>query len=181
MADERKNAARRFAETWKGRGYEKGESQTFWNTLLRDILGVEKPETFVEYEDQVMMDKSTGFIDAYIPSAKVLIEQKSADKDLSKPAKQSDGTFLTPFQQAKRYIVDLPVDRHPRWVITCNFQEFRIYDMNRPKGEPEILLLKDLPKEYHRLSFLTDPLSLHLQKEMQLSLEAGQILSLIHI
>ena len=180
MADERKNAARRFAETWKGRGYEKGESQTFWNTLLRDILGVEKPETFVEYEDQVMMDMSTGFIDAYIPSAKVLIEQKSADKDLSKPAKQSDGTFLTPFQQAKRYIVDLPVDRHPRWVITCNFQEFRIYDMNRPKGEPETLLLKDLPKEYHRLSFLTDPLSLHLQKEMQLSLEAGQIVGKLY-
>ena len=180
MTNERKKAARQFTETWKGRGYEKGESQTFWNMLLRDVLGVGKPETFIEYEDQVLMDKSTGFIDGYIPAAKVLIEQKSADKDLSKPAKQSDGTFLTPFQQAKRYIVDLPVDRHPRWVITCNFREFHIYDMNKPKGEPEILLLKDLPNEYHRLSFITDPAALHLQKEMQVSLEAGEIVGKLY-
>ncbi len=180
MASETKDAARRFAETWKDRGYEKGESQTFWNTLLRDVFGVEKPETFIEYEDQVPTDRSTGFIDGYIPSTRVLIEQKSVDKDLRKAAKQSDGKLLTPFQQAKRYVVDLPVDRHPRWVIACNFREFHIYDMNRPQGEPEILLLKDLPKEYHRLSFLVDPAALPLRKETQVSLEAGEIVGKLY-
>ena len=173
MADVVKKQAEEFAKKWEGRGYEKGESQSFWNGLLRDILGVEKPEDFIEYEDQVLMDKSTGFIDGYIPSAKILIEQKSIDKDLKKPVRQSDGSLLTPFEQAKRYIVDLPVDRHPRWVITCNFREFHIYDMNKPGGEPEIILLKDLPKEYYRLSFITDTENVHLKKEMELSLKAG--------
>ena len=156
MGNEKKKKADEFVKKWEGRGYEKGESQSFWNGLLRDILDIERPEDFIEYEDQVLMDKSTGFIDGYIPSSKILIEQKSIEKDLNKAVKQSDGSLLTPFEQAKRYIVDLPVDRHPRWVITCNFREFHIYDMNRPGGDPDILLLKDLPKEYYRLSFITD-------------------------
>ena len=122
MTKANKKAAQEFAKFWENKGYEKGESQKFWNMLLRDILNVEKPETFIEYEDKVMMDKSTGFIDGYIPSSKVLLEQKSADKDLRKAVKQSDGSLLTPYQQAKRYIIDLPVSRHPKWVITCNFK-----------------------------------------------------------
>ena len=180
MINQQKDAARQFANEWKDKGYEKGESQAFWNALLRDIFGVRKPEQFIKYEDQVLMDKSTGFIDGYISSTRVLIEQKSLDKDLAKPIRQSDGSFLTPFQQAKRYIVELPVDRHPRWVIVCNFREFHIYDMNQPHGEPEIIYLKDLPKDYHRLSFIVDTAALHLQKEMQLSLEAGEIVGKLY-
>lgn len=175
MRNEKKKAAENFAKHWEGKGYEKGESQTFWNMLLRDILDIEKPENFIEYEDRVLMDKSTGFIDGYIPSSKVLIEQKSIDKDLKKAIRQSDGSLLTPFQQAKRYIADLPLDRHPRWVIISNFKEFNIYDMNRPQGEPEVLYLQDLPKEYHRLSFLIDTENVHLKKEMELSVQAGNI------
>ena len=77
MINQQKDAARQFANDWKDKGYEKGESQAFWNALLRDIFGVRKPEQFIKYEDQVLMDKSTGFIDGYISSTRVLIEQKS--------------------------------------------------------------------------------------------------------
>ena len=38
---EQKKAARQFAEDWKGRGYEKGESQTFWLSLLQKGYGVQ--------------------------------------------------------------------------------------------------------------------------------------------
>ena len=180
MKDNKKKKAQEFIKYWEGKGYEKGESQTFWNMLLRDILDVDKPETFIEYEDQVALDKSTGFIDAYIPSSKVMIEQKSVDKELNKAIKQSDGSLLTPYQQAKKYIVDLPVSRHPRWVITCNFAEFNIYDMEKPKGEPEVIYLKDLAKEYYRLSFITDADNPHLKKELELSIKAGDIVGEIY-
>ena len=89
-----------------------------------------------------------------IPAAKVMIEQKGANKDLRKGILQSDGSKLNPFQQAKKYIVDLPLSEHPGWVITCYFKEFLIYDMEKPTGEPESILLKDLPTEYYRLQFL---------------------------
>ena len=114
-----KAAAKRFADFWKDKGYEKGESQPFWLSLLRDVFGVEHPEEFASFEEQVRMDKANGFMDVIIPTIKVLIEQKSLNIDLSKPIKQSDNTLLTPFQQAKRYIVDLPLSQHP---LGCHLQ-----------------------------------------------------------
>ena len=177
---QQKKAAKEFAEYWKDKGYEKGQSQKFWIDLLQNVYGVENATHFISFEDQVHIDKSTGFIDGYIESTKVMIEQKSLGKDLRKAIKQSDGTFLNPFQQAKRYIVELPVDKHPRWVITCNFSEFLIYDMNKPNGEPEQILLKDLPKEYYRLQFLVDTGNENLKKEMEISLKAGDLVGKLY-
>ncbi len=177
---EQKKAAKEFAEYWKDKGYEKGQSQTFWIELLQKVLGVEDPTHYISFEDQVHIDKSTGFIDGYIESTRVMIEQKSLGKDLRKGIRQSDGTFLNPFQQAKRYIVELPVDKHPRWVVTCNFSEFLIYDMNKPNGEPEQIFLKDLPKEYYRLQFLVDTGNENLKKEMEISLKAGELVGKLY-
>ena len=107
-------AAKKFAEDWKDKGYEKGMSQPFWLSLLRDVYGVEHPEQFISFEEQVHLDH-TSFIDGTIPATKVLIEQKGLGKDLRKPIKQSDGSLLTPFQQAKRYVTELPLSQHPRF------------------------------------------------------------------
>ena len=121
-------AAAKFAEYWQGKGYEKGESQKFWLSLLRGVFGVAEPEKFIFFEDQVRLDH-TSFIDGSIPSTRVLIEQKGLNKDLRAPIRQSDGSLLTPFQQAKRYVTELPVSQHPRWIVTCNFSTFLVYDM----------------------------------------------------
>ena len=173
--NEQKKAAKAFAQFWKDKGYEKGQSQQYWNMLLRTVFNIDQPEKFIEYEDQVMMDKSNGFIDGYIPSTKVLIEQKSIEKDLNKAIKQSDGSLLTPFQQAKKYIVEMPVSKHPKWVVTCNFKDIYIYNMETPHGEPEIIHLKDLEKEYYRLQFLVDDENEHIKREMEISFKAGEI------
>lgn len=176
---QQREAAKQFASYWKERGYEKGESQSFWLSLLREVYGVEHPEQFISFEEQVHLDH-TSFMDGFIPSTKVLIEQKGLGKDLNKAIRQSDGTYLNPFQQAKRYITELPVSKHPRWVVTCNFSEFYIYDMERPGGEPEKLLLANLEKEYYRLQFLVDKGNEHLQREMEVSIAAGEIVGLLY-
>lgn len=176
---QQKEAAKQFAAYWKGKGYEKGESQAFWLSLLRDVYGVEHPEQFITFEEQVHLDH-TSFIDGTIPSTKVLIEQKGLGKDLKKPIKQSDGTLLTPFQQAKRYITELPLSQHPRWIVTCNFEKFFVYDMEHPGGEPEEILLENLPTEYYRLSFLVDSENEHLKREMEVSIAAGEMVGLLY-
>ena len=175
-----KAAAKAFAKYWEGKGYEKGESQNFWLALLRDVFGVVEPEKFITFEDQVKLDSSTGFIDGYIAETKVMIEQKGAGKDLNKPIRQSDGSMLNPFQQAKKYITELPLSQHPRWVVTCNFQEFYVYDMEKPHGDPEKIKLSDLEKEYYRLSFLVDKGNVHLQREMEISIKAGEVVGLLY-
>ncbi len=172
-------AAKQFVEHWKGRGYEKGDSQPFWLSLLRDVYGVEHPEQFITFEDQVHLDH-TSFIDGSIPSTHVLIEQKSLGKDLRKGIRQSDGSLLTPFQQAKRYASELPYSMRPRWIVTCNFSEFLVYDMERPTGEPEQIFLENLQNEYYRLQFLVDMGNEHIQKEMEISLQAGELVGKLY-
>ena len=130
---EQKKATKEFAARWQGKGYEKGQSQQFWIDLLEHVYGVEDIAGFISFEDQVHLDH-TSFIDGYISSTHVMIEQKSLGKDLRKGIKQSDGSFLTPFQQAKRYVTELPLSKHPRWIVTCNFEEFLVYDMEKPNG-----------------------------------------------
>ena len=176
---EQRAAAKQFAKDWSGKGYEKGESQPFWLALLRNVYAVEQPEKFITFEEQVHLDH-TSFIDGFIPATHVLIEQKGLGKDLNKPIKQSDGTLLTPFQQAKRYSAELPYSERPRWIVTCNFKEFYIYDMERPTGEPEIVLLENLGAEYYRLQFLVDTGDENIKKEMEISLQAGEIVGTLY-
>jgi type I restriction-modification system DNA methylase subunit len=173
-------AATEFAERWKGRGYERGESQPFWIDLLSNVFGIETPsDGFITFEDHRMVDAS-NFIDGRIRSTKVLIEQKSLGKDLRAGIRQSDGSLLNPFQQARRYVVSLPVSEHPRWIVTCNFSEFLVYDMEQPNGEPAQILLENLGKEYYRLMFLVDAKNEHLSKELKVSKEAGEIVGKIY-
>ena len=167
-------AAIAFAAKWAGRGYEKGESQPFWMALLHNVYGVEHAENFISFENQVKLS-NTSFIDGYIDETHVLIEQKSLDKDLRKPIRQSDGSFLSPFQQAKRYAAELPYSKRPRWVVVCNFRSFLVYDMEHPNGEPEEVLLENLGTDYYRLQFLVDSGAVHLKKEMEVSIQAGNI------
>jgi hypothetical protein len=176
---QQQKAARDFAQRWKGKGYEKGDSQIFWSTLLTEVFGVEHVDTFLLYEQQVHLDH-TSFIDAVIPSTHVMIEQKSIKKDLGEPIKQSDGTPLNPFQQAKRYAAELPYSQRPRWIVTCNFREFWVYDMEQPNGEPQKILLENLEKEYYRLQFLVDEGNEHIKQEQKVSEEAGKLVGLIY-
>ena len=176
---QQQKAARDFAQRWKGKGYEKGDSQIFWSTLLTEVFGVEHVDTFLLYEQQVHLDH-TSFIDAVIPSTHVMIEQKSIKKDLGEPIKQSDGTPLNPFQQAKRYASELPYSQRPRWIVTCNFREFWVYDMEQPNGEPQKILLENLEKEYYRLQFLVDEGNEHIKQEQKVSEEAGKLVGLIY-
>ena len=176
---EQKKKAKEFIKCWENRGNERQDSQSFWLDLLQSVYGVEKPTEYITFEDKVKMDH-TSFIDGFIDTTKVLIEQKGADKNLNQAIRQSDNTLLTPFQQAKRYSANLPYSKRPRWIVTCNFKEFYVYDMEQPNGEPKVIKLADLDKEAYRLEFLIDKTNEHLEREMKVSIEAGAIVGEIY-
>ena len=173
------SAALLFQANWTNRGYEKGESQQFWLDLLSNVFGIQDIGNFITFEGQVKLSH-TSFIDGYIPSTKVLIEQKGSHIDLSKPIPQSDGSLLTPFQQAKRYAAELPYSQRPRWIVVCNFRSWYVYDMEQPNGEPQVILLENFHKEYHRLTFLVQTGNTHLNRELEVSKEAGEIIGVIY-
>ncbi len=177
-----KTAAKAFADKWLAKeGYEKGEKEQFWYDLLRDVFGIDRVTEYIEYEKRITLaNDAKGYIDGYIPSVPVLIEQKGSHVDIRKPEKQSDGTMLDPHAQAKRYVQWLGVSKRPKYIVVCNFKEFLIYDEENPAAEPQSVLLSDLPKEYYRLDFLVDPESRHQQKEKEISLIAGKAVGKIY-
>ncbi|MBR2208585.1 MAG: class I SAM-dependent DNA methyltransferase, partial [Synergistaceae bacterium] len=167
-----------FVKRWRGRGEEKSEMQKFWLDFLESVCGVINPLEVIEFEKKVKdKDNHTKRIDAYIPSTKVLIEQKSLNVDLNKKIPQSDGESLTPFEQAKRYYGGLPHFENPRWIIISNFKEFHIHDMDTPNAEPDIILLESLEKEQRKFSFLADPKGITPKGvvEEEISIKAGEL------
>lgn len=176
---QQRQAVRTFIADWAGHGDEKQDTSRFWMGLLRNVFGIEEPEKFMEFELPVKL-AHTSFIDGYIPQTRVLIEQKSRGISFKKGLKQSDGQLLTPYQQARRYAGYLPFNQTPRWIVVCNFEAFEIHDMNFPNGEPEVILLADLEKEVHRLQFLVDTGNTTIQKEMEVSLQAGELVGVLY-
>lgn len=180
---QRKKAAKEFAAQWKDKGYEKGQSQKFWLDLLQNVFGIQNTSSIIEFElpvKTITKEKGSDFIDAYISTTKVLIEQKSSCVDLSVKSKQSDGMMLTPYQQARRYATGLPTSKMPRWIVVCNFTSFEVYDMEHPNVAPEIIRLADLEKEYMRLAFLVDNTQQHTKKELEVSIQAGEIVGVLY-
>ena len=157
-----------FIRQWTGRGYEKGESQTFWLSFLRDVMEVAEPEKIVKFEVPI----PNGFIDALIEDTKVLIEQKSSSVKLDE----------TVFQQAKKYNDTLEYSRKARWIVTCNFTEFCIYDMNKrkPEIEPLKILLAELPEKFQLFEFLIDRQKLKLRQEEEISVAAGKVVDKLY-
>ena len=180
---EKRAAAKAFIAKWSGQVGEKQNSQKFWFELLTDVFGVEHVTDVLDFEVPVMLDH-TSFIDCRIPETHVLIEQKGSNKKLTAPIIQSDGTPLSPTQQAMRY-VDAILHQEgrqavPRWIVTSNFHSFMVIDMDHPRNEAQIIELKDLEKEYHRLNFLIDTGSENLRREMEISKKAGDLVGLLY-
>ena len=178
---EKRKAINEFIDRWTDRGDEKQDAQRFWVDLLQSVLEIPNATKVIRFEDAIKLGKKHhGFIDGYIPSTKVLIEQKGYDIDLDKPQKQSDGQILTPYEQAKRYADQLSYDDRPRWIVVSNFRELRIHDMNKPQDDPEVILLQLLDREAHRLEFLVDREKVLEQRELEVSLQAGELVGKLY-
>lgn len=52
--------------------------------------------------------------------------------------------------------------------------------MEQPSGEPEIVMLADLGTEYYRLQFLVDTEDDNIKKEMEISLQAGELVGVLY-
>ena len=180
MTISQKEAAKRFAKKWEGKGKEQQDDSKFWLELIQDVFRVADPYSLIEFQKPVKMEASTRRIDAFIAETRVLIEQKGVDVDLSRKYVQSGGDMLTPYEQARRYDQWMLPDEHPLWIVVCNFRSFEIHDMRHPFDEPEVVLLENLADEYHRLSFITDAERMHIQREQKVSMDAGMIVGKIY-
>ena len=176
---QQREAARQFFYKWNGKGREDEDARSYWIDILQDILGVDRVTDRVDFEKKVVgPDGNTKRIDVYIPETHVLIEQKSLGIALDKPQAGHNG--MTPYEQAKMYDNGLPFGEKARWIVTSNFAEIWIYDMEQKRPEPVKLLLADLQSKYHMLDFLVNRKTQQINEEMKLSLQAGELVGTIY-
>ena len=181
-----------FVTKWTdpSKGHEDGDTQTFWEDLLEDVLDIKRPRDVLRFEQPVFgTDSKTGkaisrSIDVYYPDKGIIIEQKSRGVDLDTPSERSSYVGPeTPYQQAFWYRNNLPASANMRWIIVCNFDEIRIHDLNRdrPESDYETVLLKDLGREANRLSFISDDTNSRIERERRVSVAAGEkVVELYH-
>lgn len=177
---ERREASRQFYNKWVGRGKEDEDDRSYWLDILDRILGVENVTDHIEFQKKVIVEGNTKRIDAYIPETKVIIEQKTLGIELDKKGHQSGGIELTPYEQAKRYNDNLPYDEKARWIVTSNFSEIWIYDMNTRVPEPVKITLADLQTKYTMLDFLINQEQTRVSAEMEVSVKAGELVGIIY-
>ena len=155
MAMDCRQKARKFREYWLlANDSVMGGYQKFWIALLGDVLGVENVLERIKFQIPVPMPGTTKFLDAWIPETRVLIEHKSRGIKLDAPQAGHGGK--TPYEQAIEYNQARGFSEKARWIVTCNFDEIWVYDMDKPLSEPQKIRLGDLPKEVARLGFLVD-------------------------
>lgn len=177
---ERREASRQFYNKWVNRGKEDEDDRSYWLDILDRVLGVENATDRIDFQKKVIVDGHTKRIDAYIPETKVIIEQKTLGIALDKKGHQSGGIELTPYEQAKRYNDNLPYDEKARWIVTSNFAEIWVYDMNMRVPEPVKLTLADLQSKYSMLDFLINQEQTHITQEMEISVKAGELVGIIY-
>lgn len=177
---EQREAARQFANKWKGRGREDEDGRSYWIDFLSNVLGMDNVTDRVEFEKKVVVDGNTKRIDVYIPETHVLIEQKSLGKALDQKIMNSGSIELTPYDQAKRYNDNLPYDEKARWIITSNFSDIWIYDMNTRVPEAVEISLDEIPDKYPLLDILTKKDVHKISHEMEVSIKAGDIVGILY-
>lgn len=176
---EKREAARQFYQKWVNKGKEKQDDQSYWFDFLQNIMGVQQVTDRIEFQKEIIKpDGNKGWIDAYIPETKVLIEQKSLGVDLSKPQQGHDG--MTPYEQAKMYDNCLPVSAKSRWIIVSNFREIWVYDMDTSAPEPQKFSLEELQAKYSVFEFLINQEQQTISQEMEISVKAGEFVGLIY-
>ena len=182
---EQKKAAKMFVERWKAaEGNEQRESNKFWIELCGEVLGMPNPTHHLDFERKVKGRR----IDVFYEDMSILIENKSRGVSLDEPEqrgkdKRGNPRWVTPFEQAKWYADNItPRSVMPKYLLTCNFDEIRIYDLDDENAEDdyETIELSDLPNQLHRFAFFTKRENSRLERERDLSVAAGEVVGKLY-
>ena len=176
-------AAKNFANRWKNKKLSEDQfSQIFWIDLLNSIYDIDySDDTNVIFE---YVTSGKGKIDVWLRGSSTMIEMKSTGVDLDKPELRQ-GEMKTPFKQVYDYAVSFPKDLQPDYLITCNFEKFRVYSRkeygdNCLEKNPVEFTIEELGKKPEHLSFLVDPQNSRLYKEKEISEAAGKLIGKLY-
>ena len=164
--NEIRHRANKFAQEWKDAHYEKGETQTFYNEFF-ELFGIQRRKV-ATFEEPVKRagSKAPGFIDLFWKGT-LLVEQKSAGRDLTKAK-----------EQALDYFPGIKDSELPRYVLVCDFQTFELYDLDT-RDEVKFKLA-DLHKNVQSFSFIFGGAPRIFKDQDPVNIEASELMGKLH-
>ena len=154
-----------FARKWADAGYEKGETQSFYNDFFR-IFGVRR-ESVARYEERVAkLDDTSGFIDLFWPGV-LIVEQKSAGRDLG-----------AAYEQAGSYFDALSERDRPRYILVSDFRHFELHDLLQ--REVAAFRLDELPDHAEKFGFILGVESRTFRDQDPANIEAAELVGRLH-
>ena len=155
-----------FSERHKFAKRENGETQTFYNEFFA-LFGVDR-RMVANYEQRVknLPGDKQGFIDLFMPG-KLIVEQKSAGLDLGKAS-----------NQALDYYEWLPEAERPRYILTCDFQRWRLLDLDT--GRELRFTLPELKRHVPSFAFISGAEVRQFKNQKPANPNATRLLTKLH-
>lgn len=159
--------AARFVEEHKDDHYEKGQTQSFYNDFF-DVFGVPLRRVASFEKSVTPKPGERGFIDLFWPG-KLMVEQKSAGRDLRKAK-----------EQAFKYFPGLRDDQLPRYLLLSDFQNFELYDLDTDPDKPVAFPLTDLPDRVRDFGFIVGQEKRVFKDQDPVNIAASEMMGALH-
>ena len=154
-----------FSKDWKDAHYEKGETQSFYNDFF-NVFG-QKRRSVAVYEEKVKkLNDNNGFIDLFWPGT-LLVEQKSAGRNLSNAREQATDYFLSIKEREK-----------PRYILLSDFQTFELLDLEEQKEHH--FTLAELPEKIRLFDFVAGYQRQKYEEQHPVNIKASELMSNLH-
>ena len=148
---------------------EKQHAQQFWRDFY-GCFGLSKSSAAMFEARVVKLGGKRGYIDSFIPSL-LLVEQKSAGKDLDEAYKQAQEYFHAITNEFER----------PRYIVVCDFARFRLYNLDDSAKDYLECALEDLHKRADWFKFLLDGKKVAvIAEELPINRKAAEQIAKLH-
>ena len=163
--NEIKDRAICFSKEWETETSEDAEAKSFWDDFF-SVFGISRRRV-ATFETRVTKgDRKDGYIDL-LWKGHLLVEHKSGGKDLDRA-----------YRQAIDYFPGLQEHELPKYILVCNFQIFRLYDLDENKQHE--FPLGDLINHVSLFGFIAGYQKRSIREEDPVNIHAAELMGKLH-
>lgn len=163
--NEIKKRAVAFSKEWEHETSEDAEAKSFWDGFFH-VFDISRRRV-ANFEKRVKkLDDKEGYIDL-LWKGKLLIEHKSYGKDLDKA-----------HQQARDYFPGLTDAELPQYILVCDFQHFRLYNLDEDTQHE--FTLNKLVDNIGLFDFISGHVHHRVREQDPVNIDAAEMMGKLH-
>lgn len=163
--NEIKDRAIHFSKEWAGTSNEEADAKPFLIEFF-EVFGISRKRVSTFEHKVKKLDEHNGYIDL-LWKGTILIEMKSRGKNLDKA-----------YQQAIDYTHGLKQHELPKYILICDFEIFRLYDLEESKTVE--FKLNDLVHNVHHFGYMLGYQKNVYKEQDPANIKAAELMGKLH-